>query len=128
MYNVYNLREVNTIFGVFDIPGAKVYAKTVGKGQVLPETKAVKIRIHGQVQGVFFRVWVKERADRLGVMGWIRNRLDGNVEGLFVGVEDAVDALIELCKEGPPHAVVVDVTVEMARGITRAGFDIKPDV
>ncbi len=128
MYNVYNLGEVNTVFGIFDILGAKVYAKTIGKGQVLPETKAVKIRIHGQVQGVFFRVWVKERADRLGVMGWVRNRLDSDVEGLFVGAEDAVDALIEVCKDGPPHAQVDEVTVEMAKGITRAGFDIKPDV
>ena len=109
-------------------PGQKFTLNHVGKGQVLPETKAVKIRIHGQVQGVFFRVWVKERADRLGVMGWVRNRLDSDVEGLFVGAKDAVNALIELCKDGPPHAVVDEVTVEIAQGITRAGFDIKPDV
>ena len=94
----------------------------------MPETKAVRVRIHGQVQGVFFRVWVKERADKLGIMGWVRNRLDGDVEGLFVGPGAAVDALIEACKDGPPHAVVDEVTVEIAKGITRAGFDIKPDV
>ena len=35
----------------------------------MPDTKAVKIRIHGQVQGVFFRVWVKESADRIGI--WV---------------------------------------------------------
>lgn len=91
-------------------------------------TKAVKVRICGQVQGVFFRVWVKRQADALGVMGWIRNRLDGEVEGLFVGTEAGVDGLIEACRGGPSSAIVDEVKVEIARGITRAGFDIKPDV
>lgn len=94
----------------------------------MPDTKAVKVRIHGQVQGVFFRVWVKENADQLGVIGWIRNRLDGDVEALFSGDRAAVDALIELCREGPPLAAIDDVSVEPAKGITPASFEIKPTV
>lgn len=94
----------------------------------MPGTKAVRIRIHGQVQGVFFRVWTKEQADKRGVMGWVRNRLDGDVEALFAGDEGAVDALISVCREGPPHAVVDEVKVEDAQGITTAGFEIKPTV
>lgn len=94
----------------------------------MPDTKAVRVRIHGQVQGVFFRAWIKEQADRLGVMGWIRNRLDGDVEGLFVGPDTEVGILIAACREGPPSAVVEEVQTEDAQGITSAGFEIKPTV
>ena len=94
----------------------------------MSQAKAVKVRISGQVQGVFFRVWTKEEADQLGVMGWIRNRLDGEVEGLFVGSDEAVEALIAVCREGPPGALVAEVRVEDATGVTPAGFAIKPTV
>ena len=94
----------------------------------MPDTKAVRVRIHGQVQGVFFRVWTKEQADRLGVMGWVRNRLDGDVEALFAGPEAAVNQLIDVCREGPAHAMIDDVKVEDAQGITSASFEIKPTV
>ncbi len=94
----------------------------------MAKAKAVRVRISGQVQGVFYRVWTKERADELGVMGWIRNRLDGEVEGLFVGPGEAVDELIEVCWEGPSGALVDDIRIEEAKGITSVGFVIKPTV
>lgn len=94
----------------------------------MPNSKAIKVRIAGQVQGVFFRVWVKEKADNLGVMGWIRNRLDGDVEGLFVGPEEAVDALVEVCREGPKPALIDEIKIEPAQGVTPARFEIKPTV
>ena len=67
--------------------------------------------ISGRVQGVFFRVETKRAADRIGVYGWVRNRRDGTVEAVFEGDKDRVDAVLEWCKEGPPHAHVVDVDV-----------------
>ncbi len=94
----------------------------------MPNSKAIKVRISGQVQGVFFRVWVKEKADNLGVMGWIRNRLDGDVEGLFVGPEEAVDALVEVCREGPKPALIDEIKIEPAQGVVPANFQIKPTV
>lgn len=94
----------------------------------MPNSKAIKVRISGQVQGVFFRVWAKEKADQLGVMGWIRNRLGGEVEGLFVGPEEAVDALVAVCREGPKGALIDDIKTEPAPGLTPANFQIKPTV
>ena len=94
----------------------------------MPNSKAIKVRIIGQVQGVFFRVWAKEKADNLGVMGWIRNRLDGELEGLFVGPEEAVDALVAVCREGPKPALVDEIKIEPVQGITPANFQIKPTV
>jgi acylphosphatase len=74
-----------------------------------------KVRAHaiisGRVQGVFFRVETKHAADGFGVFGWVRNRRDRTVEALFEGDQDRVDAVLEWCKEGPPHAQVSDVNV-----------------
>jgi acylphosphatase len=67
--------------------------------------------ISGRVQGVFFRVETKRAADRIGVFGWVRNLRDGTVEAVFEGEQDRVDAVLEWCKEGPPHAHVVNVDV-----------------
>ena len=74
------------------------------------------------------KVWAKEKADQLGVMGWVRNRLDGDVEGLFVGPEDAVDALVAVCREGPRPALIDEIKIEPAQGVTPANFQIKPTV
>lgn len=90
--------------------------------------KAVKVRIRGQVQGVFFRAWAKDKADQLGVQGWIRNRLDGEIEGLFIGEAEAVDFLIAECRKGPPQASVDEVTTAPAQGLAAAGFQVKPTV
>lgn len=90
--------------------------------------KSVKIRIRGRVQGVFFRAWVKDKADQLRIQGWIRNRLDGDVEALLIGEARAVDVLIAECRQGPPTAQVDDVKVETALALAAASFEIKPTV
>ena len=77
-----------------------------------------RIRVHGRVQGVFFRNWTADKAHSLGVSGWVRNRRDGSVEVLAYGDDVAVDALIAACRTGPPAAKVERVAVEAAE--TRA--------
>ena len=67
------------------------------------------VRIYGQVQGVFFRAWIREHADKLGVTGWIRNCPDGRVEAHVEGEEAAVDQIVERLRRGPPSAHVDDV-------------------
>lgn len=75
-----------------------------------------KVRAHviisGKVQGVYFRAETREQALSLGVAGWVRNRPDGNVEGIFEGDRDLVEKLIDWCRQGPPKAVVVDVNID----------------
>jgi acylphosphatase len=68
--------------------------------------KAVRVYIHGIVQGVFFRKFVKEKAEELGIKGYVRNKEDGSVEAWFEGSGGRVDKMIEKCKNGPEHAVV----------------------
>jgi acylphosphatase len=72
--------------------------------------------ISGRVQGVFFRVETQSAAERLGVYGWVRNRLDGTVEAVFEGSPEAVQKAIEWCRSGPPRSKVDDVRVTWEQG------------
>ncbi|KRD41441.1 acylphosphatase [Cellulomonas sp. Root930] len=81
--------------------------------------------VHGSVQGVGYRWSLAREARRLGVHGWVRNRVDGTVEAVLEGAADAVEALVAWCRTGPGGAVVsgVDVTVEEPEALTR--FEIR---
>jgi acylphosphatase len=83
-----------------------------------------RVVVHGFVQGVGFRFAVERAAKSRGVSGWIRNRNDGAVEAVFEGEREDVEALVELCREGPRGAEVerVDVEAESAEGL--AGFRV----
>jgi acylphosphatase len=70
------------------------------------------VRITGMVQGVNFRFFTKQNADRLGVNGWVRNLPDGSVAGCFEGDEAAVLALLDWCRIGSPYGRVDSVEVE----------------
>ena len=82
----------------------------------MPETTTSTItrhlRIHGLVQGVYYRQSMIDTARRLGLQGWVRNRLDGSVEAVASGPQDAVQALITWAHSGPPAARVQRVAVE----------------
>ena len=75
-------------------------------------TIARHVVIHGRVQGVGFRMFVEDTAERLGLAGWVRNRRDGTVEAVFAGAEALVTEAIEACRRGPrsAHVTKIDVT------------------
>jgi len=75
---------------------------------------AVRVRVEGRVQGVFFRASTRQTALRLGLAGWVANRPDGSVEAFFQGPDGAVEAALAWCREGPRGARVDRVTVEPA--------------
>jgi DNA ligase D-like protein (predicted 3'-phosphoesterase) len=83
-------------------------AKAKAKG------KGVRATVRGGVQGVGFRYMTVERAQELGVLGWVRNEDDGTVLVHAEGPDDAVDALVEWLGKGPPGASVAEV--EIAKG------------
>ena len=87
-----------------------------------------RLTIGGRVQGVFYRGWTVETARRLGLDGWVRNRRDGSVEIFVRGPEQAVDKLVELCREGPPAARVERIEVETAEEEIPDGFESRATV
>jgi acylphosphatase len=88
-----------------------------------------RVRIHGRVQGVFFRNWTADRARALGVRGRVRNRLDGSVELVAHGEDEAVEALLAACRTGPPAAEVERIEVEIVEGEgPPSGFEVTATV
>jgi acylphosphatase len=72
-----------------------------------------KLKIHGRVQGVFFRQSTCEKARELGLSGWVKNMPDGTVEALAAGPENVVNELIAWCEQGPAYARVDKVDVQV---------------
>jgi acylphosphatase len=70
------------------------------------QTRSIKVRISGTVQGVGFRAWTEQRANSLGLSGWVKNCDNGDVEAVFSGPSEAVSAMLAACKEGPRFADV----------------------
>jgi acylphosphatase len=71
----------------------------------------VRLEIYGRVQGVFFRKSTKEKAEKFGLSGWVRNREDGSVEALLEGAREDVDRLVEWARGGPRRAQVERVEI-----------------
>ena len=86
--------------------------------------KAVQARVTGRVQGVSFRWYAQEQALRLGVAGWVRNEPDGSVLLHVEGDDEAVDAMVAWCREGPSMARVGNVAVRDAAPGGARSFEI----
>jgi acylphosphatase len=67
--------------------------------------------IEGRVQGVFFRSETLSVARQHNLTGWARNLPDGRVEAIFEGEQADVEEMIQWCHQGPPHAMVRQVSV-----------------
>jgi acylphosphatase len=71
--------------------------------------RRVRLVVSGRVQGVGFRYAALREARRLGLVGWARNTPDGQVEIVAEGPDDAVQAFVTWCHQGPPSARVTAV-------------------
>ena len=65
--------------------------------------------IKGRVQGVGYRAGLAQKANELGLHGWVRNLRDGSVEACVQGPQAAVDSLVDWARRGPPFARVEGV-------------------
>jgi acylphosphatase len=84
--------------------------------------KRLTLKIHGQVQGVFFRAVTQEKARELGLTGWVKNAPDGTVEVVAEGEESDLRKLEEFCQKGPSYSVVTELE-KGSEEIDKVSFD-----
>jgi acylphosphatase len=72
--------------------------------------RTISITISGKVQGVFYRQSAREKAVIIGVKGKVMNLPNGDVQIIASGTKEQLDKLLKWCKQGPPKAIVSDVT------------------
>lgn len=89
------------------------------------EMTAISIKITGNVQGVFFRANTQEKAQELGINGWVRNCEDGSVEVHAEGSDEALKKLEEWCHTGPPSARIDFVDTKKCEEEGLETFEIK---
>lgn len=75
--------------------------------------KETIIQVFGRVQGVFYRAHAKEKAEALGLAGWVRNNPDGSVTACIQGTNEKADEFIEWCNNGPDAADVSEMNVKI---------------
>ena len=66
-----------------------------------PNRRRIRFTVTGDVQGVGFRAFTQDRARGLGLAGWVRNTVDGRVEGEAEGPVPAILELTALLQRGP---------------------------
>ena len=72
-----------------------------------------KVTVTGLVQGVFFRAYTREHAERLGVSGWVRNLPDGSVQALLQHTDETVlREMLAAMENGPEASNVESVSYE----------------
>jgi acylphosphatase len=89
--------------------------------------RGLHVMVRGEVQGVGFRYFAQREAERRGLVGWVRNLRDGEVEAYADGEEEAVKEWLSLLYRGPSTARVKEVLpVWSAARDVAEGFEVLP--
>lgn len=83
------------------------------------------ILITGKVQGVFFRQSTKQKAEELGIKGWVRNQPDGSVLAEIEGSQQALIVMEAWLKLGPENAKVEKLIIQPGEEKGYTGFEIR---
>lgn len=93
----------------------------------MEETVRYFAKASGRVQGVGFRMYVRENASRLGIRGWVMNMSDGTVDMEVQGSSDKVDKLFEIIQAGNYFIKVTEFHMEKQNPVLppESGFQIR---
>lgn len=83
-----------------------------------------KFKVHGKVQGVWFRKNTQEKARELNLTGTVQNLDDGSVQAYASGSAKALDAFGAWLWKGSPQSEVSDVKVTDLADADYDGFEI----
>lgn len=90
------------------------------------ERRAVRWLLSGRVQGVGFRYFTRQVAERLGVAGWVRNLPNGRVEIRAAADRAALESFKSRVAQGPPGGRVDAVEEEvLAEDPGWSGFSVR---
>ncbi|KAH9912755.1 acylphosphatase isozyme Ch1 [Epithele typhae] len=84
--------------------------------------RTADFRVSGKVQGVFFRAFVRNTAQDLRIVGWVKNEPSGDVVGTAQGPEDALTKFKEALHQGPPQAHVSGVQFSNESALERPQY------
>lgn len=88
--------------------------------------KSIEIIVFGRVQGVCYRAFTMQQAEKLGIKGYAKNLVNGNVKVIAVGDHDQLNSFIEKLKVGPALAHVDDLQIsDIVAGETFNNFRIR---
>ena len=80
--------------------------------------------IIGKVQGVGFRYWLYMKAIKKNIHGWVKNKINGEVEALLIGNDEDVNELIKQCEKGPSSNVTQVKIQDYKQEYSKKSFDI----
>ena len=84
----------------------------------------LKIKLEGEVQGVFFRAYIKKIAKELNLKGYVKN-IENNIEIHAKGEKENIDKFIASCKIGPNGAKVNNIKVILENETNLKDFTIE---
>ncbi|MEX2524944.1 MAG: acylphosphatase [Gammaproteobacteria bacterium] len=87
--------------------------------------RTFSFQVSGRVQGVSFRMATKQQADLHGLSGWVRNRPDGDVEGVVTGDEAVLEEFRNWLQRGPTLAKVLKLDWQEVPLEEFNGFEIR---
>lgn len=83
-----------------------------------------EFEVFGRVQGVFFRKYTKQQAEKLSLTGWCENTRDDTVRGEIEGVEMNVNAMKEwLQHTGSPSSRVTKAAFSPCKAIEKPVYN-----
>jgi len=71
----------------------------------------LKARVHGKVQGVYYRAFTFRIAKNLSLKGWVKNSRSGDVELEAEGTRAGLETFLKELNVGPAGASVTQIDV-----------------
>jgi acylphosphatase len=87
--------------------------------------QSVILTIHGRVQGVGFRYFVRQKAELLNINGFVKNLAQGSVYVEAEGEPEQLQLFIKFCQQGPSHSWVEKAEIQYCPEQYFDGFKIR---
>ena len=84
--------------------------------------KRIRFFVSGKVQGICYRYYSANKAQELGLKGFVRNIPNGKVEVVVEGPEEQVEVFMNYCKNNPGYSRVERIEVMEEKEVEKPLF------